>query len=295
MERAFVLKKESCWHSQCGLFALPFLFFPGTWFNRGKNELAGGMIVKYGIVTGASKGLGEGIARKMLDAEINLIAVSRNDNLELRQAAEGAGVDYEFYACDLKSAADTGRVFGEIAEAVFKKKPESVYLVNNAGIIEPIEIAGALEETAILDNIQVNLAAPVLISNLFLKKAEDTGTMLYIANVTSGAAERPVHGWSMYCSTKAAINMFTQTVALELNNRQSESKIIACSPGIMDTGMQETIRSSTQDAFIEVSKFRKFKEKNMLRPASEVGEALVRLLLDGEVENGRIYHVNELL
>jgi benzil reductase ((S)-benzoin forming) len=141
----------------------------------------------------------------------------------------------------------------------------------------------------------VNLAAPVLICNLFLNKAEENGTMLYIANVTSGAAERPVHGWSMYCSTKAAINMFTQTAALELNNRRSPSKIIAYSPGIMDTGMQKTIRSSTQEAFIEVGKFREFKEKNMLKSPGEVGEALVRLLLDGELENGRVYHVNELL
>ncbi|WP_053364417.1 (S)-benzoin forming benzil reductase [Bacillus sp. FJAT-27251] len=251
--------------------------------------------MKYGIVTGASKGLGEGIARKMLDEKINLIAVSRNENQELREAAAHAGLQYEFYPCDLGSVTDISKVFNEIAEALYNRKPEAVYLVNNAGVIQPIDIAGALEETAILYNIQVNLAAPVLICNLFLKKAEETGSQLYIANVTSGAAERPVHGWSMYCSTKAAINMFTRTAALELNNRQSTSKVIAYSPGIMDTGMQETIRSSTQDAFIEVGKFREFKEKNMLRSPGEVGEVLVRLLVDGEVENGRVYHVNELL
>lgn len=251
--------------------------------------------MKYAIVTGASKGLGEGIAKRLIEEKVNVIAVARNDNAKLKELASRIGVDYHFYRCDLASSTEINSVFQEISELVFQEPTDTLYLINNAGVVEPIETVGNLNEEAFLANVQINLTAPVLICNLILNQAKKSNIPVIMANVTSGAGERPVHGWSIYCSTKAAINMFTQTAGLELKNQQSPHKIIAFSPGIMDTEMQQTIRSSTETAFHELDKFKDYKEKGMLRSPEVVAAALVKLVLNEPVENGKIYYVNDLL
>ncbi len=253
------------------------------------------MMMKYAIVTGASKGLGEGIAKRLIEEKVNVIAVARNDNAKLKELASRIGVDYHFYRCDLASSTEINSVFQEISELVFQEPTDTLYLINNAGVVEPIETVGNLNEEAFLANVQINLTAPILICNLILNQAKKSNIPVMMANVTSGAGERPVHGWSIYCSTKAAINMFTQTAGLELENQQSPHKIIAFSPGIMDTEMQQTIRSSTETAFHELDKFKDYKEKGMLRSPEVVAAALVKLVLNEPVENGKIYYVNDLL
>lgn len=253
------------------------------------------MIMKYAIVTGASKGLGKGIAKRLIEEKVNVIAVSRSENEELQALAARVGVDYRFYRCNLASSTEISSVFQEICKIVFHTQTDAIYLINNAGVIEPIESVGNLNEEAFLANVQINLMAPVLICNHILSQAKKSTIPLIIANITSGAGERPIHGWSIYCSTKSAINMFTHTAGLELENQQSHHKIIAFSPGIMDTEMQQTIRSSTEDAFRELHTFKDYKEKGMLRSPVIVANALVKLVLDGQVENGKIYYVNDLL
>jgi benzil reductase ((S)-benzoin forming) len=251
--------------------------------------------MKYAIITGSSRGLGEAIANRMLEEKVKVIGVARSDNEKLRDLAKQLGGEYHFYPCNLASTTEIRSVFHEISELTFNEQTDQVYLINNAGIIEPIETAGLLNDQAMLTNIQVNLTAPIQICNLMLKKAKASNVPLTVTNVTSGAAERPVHGWSLYCSTKAGINMFTKTTGLELENQQSQIKVIGYSPGIMDTGMQSTIRSSSEEAFAELDTFKDYKEKGMLRTPAVVANALVLLILEDKVENGRIYYVNDLL
>jgi benzil reductase ((S)-benzoin forming) len=251
--------------------------------------------MKYAIITGSSRGLGEAIANRMLEEKVKVIGVARSDNEKLRDLAKQLGGEYHFYPCNLASTTEIRSVFHEISELTFNDQTDQVYLINNAGIIEPIETAGQLDDQAIATNIQVNLTAPIQISNLILKNANESKTPLTIVNITSGAAERPVHGWSLYCSTKAGINMFTKTTGLELVNQQSQIKVIGYSPGIMDTEMQSTIRSSSEEAFAELDTFKDYKVKGMLRTPAVVANALVLLVLEDKVENGRIYYVNDLL
>lgn len=250
--------------------------------------------MKYAIVTGASRGLGASAARQFISEGIPVISVSRNENIDLKKAADQAGSGYSHYSCDLSSAQQVQSVFAQICEDVFNDA-ETVYVINNAGVIEPIEVAGELDASLVQTNIQVNLTAPILISNLFLQKAKETGTRVIITNVTSGAAERPIQGWSIYCSTKAAVNMFTMTAGLELESNGSSSKVIAFSPGIMDTDMQVTIRSSSEESFADVNTFRNYKESGSLRSPDTVAGALVKLVLAENLENGKIYKVNDLL
>lgn len=250
--------------------------------------------MKYAVITGASRGLGASVAQQLFAKGIHVISVARNENIELKQAAAEAGTGYSHFTCNLGSEEQVQTVFSEIADTVFKDG-EQVFVINNAGVIEPIEVAGELDSSLVMTNVQVNLTAPIMICNLILHKAKGTAINTVICNVTSGAAERPIHGWSIYCSTKAAINMFTMTAGLELEKAESSSKIIAFSPGIMDTDMQATIRSSSEEAFAELETFKNYKESGSLRSPDTVAGALVKLMLEINLENGKVYKVNDLL
>ncbi len=248
--------------------------------------------MKYAVVTGASKGLGASIAERVIQEQFGLVSISRNENSALKQLAEENGLFYMHITCDMTNSSDTEQALSTAAEIIFSNKENEVLLVNNAGVVEPIDRVGSLDHKAIEMSLQLNIAAPMIATNLFLQKAN--GTKLTIVNVTSGAAERPVHGWSVYGSTKAALNMFTRTGAVE-QNHSGHATIIGYSPGIMDTDMQGVIRSSNEHAFQEVNKFIAYKENGMLRSTKVVADALIDLLLTEEIENGKIYSVNNLL
>ncbi|PLT30553.1 (S)-benzoin forming benzil reductase [Peribacillus deserti] len=249
----------------------------------------------YAVVTGASAGLGEAAALQLMEAGINLISVSRRESQKLKEAAHSAGLTYVHFSCDLSKTQETLSVFGKVLDQVLSQEKEIVYLINNAGVVNPINTVGNLDPEEIQSSIQVNVTAPILITNLFLEKTKDLSVKVNIMNVTSGAGERPIQGWSIYGSTKAALNLFTKTAALEAESGNENVIINAFSPGIMDTDMQQTIRSSDQEAFSELDKFIGYKEKGMLRSPSQVGSCLVSLLLAEELGNGQIYYVNDLL
>lgn len=157
--------------------------------------------MKYAIITGASRGLGASAAQHMLAEGIHVISVSRKENSSLKQAAEKAGAGYTHHSCDLSSDVQFQSVLTAIASDIFKNA-ETVYVINNAGVIEPIEVAGELDASLVQTNVQVNLTAPILISNLFLQKAKETGTRVIITNVTSGAAERPIQAGAFIAAQK---------------------------------------------------------------------------------------------
>ncbi|MEW9051795.1 MAG: (S)-benzoin forming benzil reductase [Neobacillus sp.] len=251
--------------------------------------------MKYAIITGASRGLGEAIAVRLLEEQMAVVSVSRTENEQLKKFALEKGLNYTYYHCNLSLEIQVQEVFLEIAHSILTKNPKEIYLFNNAGVIDPIETVGKLDQTPILRNIQVNLIAPILITNIFLNKAGQTNSKVIVTNITSGAATRPIEGWSVYCTSKAGLNMFTETVAIEQATQNTQNKIISFSPGVMDTDMQTTIRSSSKDAFKELEKFIEFKEKNKLLSADVVGNALVDFILQVDMVSGKVYHISDLL
>ncbi|MGG1676917.1 (S)-benzoin forming benzil reductase [Neobacillus sp. NRS-1170] len=251
--------------------------------------------MKYAIITGASKGLGEAIAKRLIQEQIAVVSVSRSENKEIKKLALEKGLFYQHYSCNLALEEEVQEVFMEIAHCIFQKNPTEIFVFNNAGVIEPIHTVGHLNQAPVIRNIQINLIAPILITNLFLSKAQLTETLVQIINVTSGAAVRLIEGWSVYGSSKAGLNMFTQTAALEQAELNSNHKIIAFSPGMMETKMQETIRASTKDAFRDLEQFKDYKEKNLLLKPAIVANALIEFILSGNVESGKVYHIKDLL
>ncbi|KIL52610.1 hypothetical protein KP77_06370 [Jeotgalibacillus alimentarius] len=238
------------------------------------------------IVTGGSKGLGAAIVSHLIDRDIDVTDVSRSGN----EAMKG-NKHYHHEQADMTSLSDSLRFLRTWVEE--QKDLTRLYLIQNAGTVQPMETVGHMDPSAIETAITLNYTAPVAWANLAFKLADEYGFELVIVNITSGAADKPNHGWSVYGSTKAALNLFTETAALEQGDQGHT--IISYSPSIMDTGMQEEIRSTDASSFAAIETFQAYKEQGKLRKPDEVGGVLVRVLMEEELVNGKLYHVNDYL
>ena len=162
-------------------------------------------------------------------------------------ASSGArltGPDYRFAELDL---ALSPRVDGALEPAFAQlaaKRPEYVCLINNAAVGTPVGMFGTLDASEISQSLEVNLAAPIALSNLFCRVFADESIERRIINVSSGAASNAMPGMSNYCIAKAGLEMLTRSLAAE--RRGDRFSAITVRPGIIDTGMQEYMRSRAQ-------------------------------------------------
>ncbi|ASN06618.1 (S)-benzoin forming benzil reductase [Virgibacillus necropolis] len=250
--------------------------------------------MKYAVITGVSKGLGESIAEYLLESGVHVIGISRTGSTKLNKQAKSNNVTFTHFPCDLSNATEIENTYKEISEEVFTESLSTIYLVNNAAVLEPINPSMNIKSKDLAYHMQVNTVAPMILTNLFLKVATEKDVSMIGVTVTSGAAERPVYGWSAYCSSKASINRYTETVALEQDELKTGHKLIAFNPGVMDTEMQEKIRSTSQYSFIDVDTFKDYKKNNFLKDTVTVAGILVDILTDERsIKNGEIYNAND--
>lgn len=250
--------------------------------------------MRYAIVTGTSKGLGAAIARHLLEQGIHVIGIARNRNKELIKVATERNVSYQHFTCDLANGDQIDHVFATINDQIFKTGTQRVYLINNAATVNPIDTVANHTMEAIQAHMQVNLVAPMLTTSLVLKKAKAYAIPTVVVNITSGAANRSTYGWSAYGASKAGLDRYTNTVALEEQKLNTNNKAILFDPSIMDTSMQQDIRSVDKEAFADVEQFKRYKEEKQLRDTTVVAEILVNLLVDDDqIENGKYYSIKQ--
>lgn len=77
--------------------------------------------MKYAIITGASRGLGEAIAKRLLQEQIAVISVSRTENAEIKSFAIQKGLTYKHHSCNLALENEVQEVFLDIAHHIFEK------------------------------------------------------------------------------------------------------------------------------------------------------------------------------
>lgn len=252
--------------------------------------------MKYAIITGTSRGLGASIAALLLKQGVHVIGVSRNKNTKLENLAIENNVSYQHYTCDLSHVEKVERVFSIISNQCNRSEITAIYLIHNAGTVNPINTADQYTSEAITAHVNVNLIAPMVASSIVLKELKKFNLPLINVYVTSGTADRSVYGWSAYSATKAGINRFAKTVALEQSQLDDDNKVMIFDPSIMDTEMQQEIRSSSKDAFQDVTQFQQYKQENKLRSTDTVAQVLINILMEpNKIENGGYYSVKDVL
>jgi 3-oxoacyl-[acyl-carrier protein] reductase len=202
---------------------------------------------KVALVTGASRGLGEGAARALAEAGAVVMLVARDGALVAGVARDiaGHGGRAEAMACDVSDYAAVEKVI-----AATKARLGGLdILVNNAGVIEPISEVATSDPKAWANNITINLIGAYNVVRAVLPDmlAKGGGT---IVNVSSGAAYRPLEGWSAYCAGKAGLAMLTRSIELETKGKGI--RVFGFSPGTIDTEMQVKIRASGMNMISQI-------------------------------------------
>ena len=165
---------------------------------------------KIALVTGASRGLGEGAARALAKDGAKVMLVARDGDLVQKVAREIAAARPRRWPA---TSSDYAAV--EHAVAATRKRLGGLdILVNNAGVIEPIAEIAASDPAVWARNIQINLIGAYNVVRAVLDGMIKSGGGSII-NVSSGAAYRPLEGWSAYCAGKAGLAMLTRSIALE--------------------------------------------------------------------------------
>lgn len=249
--------------------------------------------MKYYIVTGASKGLGAEILQVLASENTTLIAVSRSG---LSEGQKLSLVEKRSHVVDIQADLSLESTLSQTAEKIMSHirglEASQIVLINNAGGVEPIAPFYKAEDELIMANIHLNVTAPMILSKHFGKAFRNLKCDRRIITVSSGAGKSPYFGWTSYCASKAAVDMMTRVIGLEEGNEG----ILALSfgPGIMDTDMQATIRSSAEEDFKDLERFKKFKEDgNLLTPRVVAGA--IKRLIEEPVEQGALVNVKDYL
>ena len=245
------------------------------------------------IITGASKGLGAAIAKRVLGSSDRCILISRTKDPEWEEVASQSGTKFTFLPMDLKETEKLSSLVREMLMEVDAKS--DIYFINNAGVIDPIKPIGNLGQESLETSMRVNFMAPAVLTDEFIKQTKDSDRKKVVVNISSGAAKNPYHGWAAYCSTKAGLAMFTRVAGLEQGKAPFPASLISFSPGVMDTDMQGTIRSADEQDFADRDKFHEYKDQGMLRSPELVAEKLLQLLEAGDLDNGKFYDIKDLL
>ncbi len=249
--------------------------------------------MKYFIITGASKGLGEGIAMALIHEDHHLLCIARSESVALKRMADAKNCPVTFFHFDLAVAHDIPRLCEMVFSEIITQNADGVYLVNNAGVIKPIGRIESCDPTQIEQHIRVNLIAPMLLTAEFIKTFKELDIQKRIINISSGAAKFPYYGWSSYCSGKAAIDMYSQCVETEQKDETYPIEVMAVAPGIIDTEMQDIIRGTDEKQFIHKKKFVDYKETGKLVPANLAGMRLAELLLSDTFTSGKVIDLRE--
>ena len=238
------------------------------------------------IVTGVSRGLGEALANTLLERGYYVMGVGRANGARL------AGPNYQFVEFDFAEPAGIGAVLGAPLALLAAKNPDYVCLINNAAVGTPVGVIGTLDAREISRSLAVNLTAPVALANLFLQVFTDESIPRRIINVSSGAAGNAMPAMSNYCVAKAGLEMLTRSLAAE---RQGEHfRAITVRPGVIDTGMQEFMRSQPKDVLPGVALFEGFHKGGQLVAPDTTAKVIVDKLVVDPVEHGRTYTYQEL-
>jgi len=191
---------------------------------------------KNAIITGASRGIGRGIAIEFAKQGCN-VAFTYSKSIEQANKLITELESYDVKAMGYQSDASSFSDSELLIETVLNDFPGIDILVNNAGITKD-NLLMRLSEKDFDDVIKVNLKSVFnmtkAVQKTFLKQRK--GSIIHMSSVVGVKGNA---GQSNYSASKAGIIGFSKSIALELGSRNIRSNVIA--PGFIETEMTKQL------------------------------------------------------
>ena len=162
------------------------------------------------VITGASSGVGETLAKKFVELGWHVVGLARNKD-RLLQISSDLGNHFSFMQIDIKNEADVQKTF----EAIEQKFGTIDILVNNAAIFKMDQFLNCTFEdiNAIIDTNLKGVMYSTLQAISIMKKTQAAARIINIASVAS------IHGiknQAIYCASKFGLNGFAEALNQEI-------------------------------------------------------------------------------
>lgn len=251
------------------------------------------------VVTGASRGLGAGLAARFADVGLGLGLCARHEPAVPAEAEGGAdggpGPGGEpgplrdrvvTAAVDVTDPAAVDRFCDEVVGRLGRID----LWVNNAGLLAPIAPLRLADPAELRANIEANVLGVLYGSAAFARHVRARQGGGVVVNISSGAATRPYEGWAAYCASKAAVDHATRVVAAE--EAGGGLRAYAVAPGVVDTEMQAAIRATPVERFPAVERFRELKAAGAYNSPAWVADHILALAFGdgGDLDPESVVH-----
>lgn len=174
-------------------------------------------------ISGATEGLGSGLAHTVPYPDARIINLSRRQHPE-----------FETVLFDLTKP-DTWDAVGEhFAHELANFTGRRAIFIHNAFYSGHPGFVGEIDQQTYKDEIVANAMAPQLLGDMFLRAVRpgyESGLVL----MSSAGARSPFEGRSSYCAAKAGVEMWVRVVRRELQRRGSDTWVVAIRPGFVDS------------------------------------------------------------
>jgi 3-oxoacyl-[acyl-carrier protein] reductase len=235
---------------------------------------------KIALVTGASRGIGEAIARKLAENGATVIFTYHSSAEKANQLCadlEATGTTARAYQSDAASMSDTTALIDNIV----KEFGRIDIIVNNAGITKDNLLLRMSEEQ--WDTvINTNLKSVFNVTKAAMRSMMRTGGS--IINITSIVGITGNAGQSNYAASKAGIIGFTKSIAQEMGSRKLRCNAIA--PGFIETEMTDALNNDVKEEYFKNIPLKRFGRTD------EVADAVLFLASDMSTYiNGQVISV----
>lgn len=220
------------------------------------------------IVTGHTRGLGASLAEQLLARGVAVLGLSRSRHATLKERFPALLEEIEL---ELANPTRVAQWVATDALRSFVSGAQSVLLINNAGMVQPIGPIEGQDAADIATAVSLNVATPLMLASALAAASVDA-TDRRIVHISSGAARNAYPGWSIYCATKAALDHHARAVALDANRAL---RICSLAPGVIDTNMQAEIRGSGTEQFPLREKFEDLKRNGQLSTPEQCATQLL--------------------
>lgn len=194
-----------------------------------------GTSVRRVLITGANRGLGLGLVQACLARGDRVFAGSRKPKEAAKLHALAAAHPDRLSLLSLDVTDETA--IARAAQAVRDQAKGLDLLINNAGILPRGVALSSLEVDTLLQTMQVNAIAPVMVARAFVRglRRSDHPVIVNVSSESGSLARKTTGRNYGYCASKAALNMLTRTLAHDL--RRDGIIVITLHPGWVRTDM----------------------------------------------------------
>ena len=230
------------------------------------------------ILTGASRGMGLAMAQQLLTPEAILVCISRRSSIKLEQLAVRHGATLEQWTLDLADGAAAAARLTHWLQAQSPARLASATLINNAGVIPALVPLAQADASDLAHALRVGLEAPMQLCAAFLGATREWQLSRKVLNISSGLGRRPMASSAAYCAAKAGMDHFTRCLALDEAQTPHGAKVCSLAPGVIDTDMQEQLRTADAQHFPDQSAFAGLHRTGQLTGAAEAAQRVLAFL-----------------